>query len=282
MVTAALRAGKHVISEKPFARNALEAKEMADLAIHTGLTAMVAHEFRYTSGRARVKEFIDEGYIGVPKFALVRLLRGPDSALPETAPEFDEENDATEAGGGFLFRMGSHYIDALRHWFGEVTEVDGRVVCTAPDRSRDGEPVLADADDTFFFTLRFANGIIAEMVGSRAAPFAGEFSVMLSGSEGVLITPQTTINPPSHGVLLGARLGENDGPRLLPIPERLEPFNDVRDDRLFPFRLFTRAFVRGIDEGVSPRPNFMDAYRCMQVLDAVRESSITGKRVSIT
>jgi predicted dehydrogenase len=48
-----------------------------------------------------------------------------------------------------------------------------------------------------------------------------------------------------------------------------------------PFRLFTREFLRGVDEGTSPAPNFYDAYRCQQVLDAVRESSATGKRVPV-
>jgi predicted dehydrogenase len=175
--------------------------------------------------------------------------------------------------------MGSHYVDALRHWLGEVIEVDGRLMTMTPERSSGDDIVLADADDTFFFTLRFACGAIAEMVGARSAPFASEFSVSFSGSEGMLVTPQSGINPPSHGIVLGARLGVDAAPTSLPVPARLEPIEDDRDDRLPPFRLFVREFRRGIDEGCSPAPNFYDAYRCMLVLDAVRESAATGGRV---
>src|SRR5688572_17903332 len=64
MSLAALRAGKHVICEKPFALNTAQALEMRQAAAASGLTAMIAHEFRYASARMRVKELLDEGYIG--------------------------------------------------------------------------------------------------------------------------------------------------------------------------------------------------------------------------
>ena len=78
----------------------------------------------------------------------------------------------------------------------------------------------------------------------------------------------------------GARLGD-EGLQELPIPERLQPFADERDERLMPFRLLTREFLRGVAEGTSPAPSFYDGYRCQQVMDAVRESSASGRRVSI-
>jgi len=53
MVMAALRAGKHVLCEKPFALNGLEARAMRDMAREQGLTAMVAHEFRFAPQRAQ-------------------------------------------------------------------------------------------------------------------------------------------------------------------------------------------------------------------------------------
>jgi predicted dehydrogenase len=279
MALAALHAGKHVICEKPFARNASEARAMADLAANTGLTAMVAHEFRFASARMRVKELIDEGYVGRPTLVRIRVFRGP--AVASAPREFDEPNDSAAAGGGFLFRIGSHYVDALRHWLGEVVDVDGRLLTTNPERIRDGEVVLADADDTFVFTLRFANGAVAEMSSSNATPFLDESSVVVSGTAGILSTPQPTMNPPSHGTILGARLGDNEAPVSLPIPDRLEPFEDNRDDRMMPFRIFAREFRRGIETGTSPAPNFEDGYRCMQILDAVRSSAASGARVTL-
>lgn len=281
MAIAALRAGKHVICEKPFALNVTEAREMLDAAEQSGRTAMVAHEFRFASARMYTKSLLEEGYVGVPRLALVRLLRGQPATTAQGPAEYSEPRDAAASGAGFLFGIGSHYIDGLRHWFGEVEEVDGSLVTNAPERLRNGATVIADADDTFLFRLRFASGVIAEMVASRAAPFAAESSISVYGSEGVLHTPQEGTNPPAHGTVLGTRVGAGPTPELLPVPELLEPFADDRDDRLMPFRLFAREFLRGVEEASSPAPNFSDGYRCQQVLEAIRESSATGRRIRI-
>jgi len=290
VVLAALEAGKHVICEKPFALDASEAEDMWKAAQSSGRTAMIAHEFRFASARMRVRELLDEQYIGSLRLALVRLVRGgfgppgapPAGAAPAPAGplEFRAERDAAASGAGFLFGLGSHYIDCLRHWFGEVVSVSAQLVNFAPERTSPSGPQLADADDTFLFTFEFAGGGYAQMVGTRMAPFGSESSIEIYGSDGTLFTPQQGLNPPAHGVLRGARTGEA-GLADLEIPTRLEPFADDRDDRLMPFRLFTREFVRGVEEGISPAPNFYDGFRCQQLLDAARESSATGRKVLV-
>jgi predicted dehydrogenase len=120
------------------------------------------------------------------------------------------------------------------------------------------------------------------MAASRSAPFADESTIAIYGDAGTLVTPQRGFNPPAHGVVLGARLGSDASQSALKIPVELEPFSDDRDDRLMPFRLFTREFLRGVETGTSPAPNFIDGLRCQQILDAVRESSSTGRRVRIS
>ena len=282
MATAALRAGKHVICEKPFALNATEAKEMAELAAASGLTAMIAHEFRFASGRMFVKALLDQGYVGDPKMAVLRLVRGPVSAPSGAVPDYVAGRDAAADGAGFFFGLGSHYIDCLRHWFGEVEEVSGTLRTLAPNRRSDDGIVLADADDTFGFTLRFASGVVADMIATRNAPFVEESMISIYGDGGTLVTPQHGFNPPAHGTVSGGRLGVDDGLVELKVPTELEPFSDDRDDRLMPFRIFTKEFLRGIEEGSSPAPNFVDGWRCQQVLDAIRSSSVTGQRVRIS
>ena len=102
------------------------------------------------------------------------------------------------------------------------------------------------------------------------------------GRDGTLVTPHVGagVNPPPHGTLLGANAGD-EALAELAIPERLQPFADDRDPRLMPFRLMVREFLRGVGEGTSPAPNFYDGLRCQQVLNAVRESSATGRVVEI-
>ena len=67
----------------------------------------------------------------------------------------------------------------------------------------------------------------------------------------------------------------------LPTPAQYTPFTDARDHRLMAFRLLVRAFNAGIESGTSPSPSFTDGLRCQQVLDAVRESSRSGRTISL-
>lgn len=279
MVLAVLAAGKHVLCEKPFALNVAEAVEMRDAAARSGLTAMVAHEFRFTAGRMRVKELLDEGYIGAPRFVRASLLMN--RPAPAAPPEYAAQRDDAEAGAGLLFALGSHYIDGLLHWLGPVASVSGDLKTFGGERVRAGAPVQATADNFLLVTLRFQSGVVAQLTASAASPFASVSSIELYGEDGTLVTPQTGGNPPPHGPILGARLGETALAEL-EIPERLRTFSDDRDDRLFAFRLLVRAFQAGIANGTSPSPNFDDAFRVQQVLDAVRRSATTGEAVAIS
>ncbi len=279
MAIAALRAGKHVICEKPFALNEQQAIEMVEEADRSGVTAMVAHEFRYASGRMFVHQLLEDGYIGTPKYAHLRLFRGPTKA--SALAEYRTERDSQEAGGGFLYSPASHYIDGLRHWFGEVESVVGNLIAIAPERVHDGKEMISDGDDTLSFTLNFASGVVAEMVGSKVTPFSEESLIAIYGTGGTLVTPQVGFNPPAHGEVLGARLGRETELTPIAIPSSYEPFIDDRDDRMMPFRLFVRDFLRGIETGTSPSPSFLDGLACQQVLDALRRSSIEGRRIAI-
>jgi predicted dehydrogenase len=213
--------------------------------------------------------------------ALMSLVVGPQRSI-EPRP-FTERDDAS-LGNGFLWALGSHYIDCLRHWFGEIEAVGGHVSTLLGDRIHleSGQTVQATADDTFHFTVRFAQGGWATMTGTNAAPFGPGGRVEIYGRDGALVTPHRGrgFNPPAHGTLLAARTGD-EGLTEQEIPERLQPFVDDRDDRLMPFRLLVREFLRGIQEGSSPAPNFYDGFRCQQVLDAIRKASATGQVIAI-
>lgn len=281
MVMAALDNGKHVVCEKPFTMDADLAHAMWAKAKASGLTHMIAHEFRFHSARQYVKELLDQGYIGQFHIGITTLVNGPRGGF-RTRPL--SERDDAKAGFGFLAGLGSHYIDAFRHWFGEVESISGQVRTLFPDRTdpKTSAPVNATADDTFRFTLDFVNGGAMTMVATNGAPFGPGARIDIYGREGALSTPHKGpgMNPPSHGTVLGARVGE-EGLTELRIPSRLEPFTDERDDRLFGFRLLVRQFKHGIETGASPAPNFYDGYKCQQVLDAVKESARTGKVVTL-
>jgi len=275
---AALQAGKHVLCEKPFALNAAEAQRMVDAATRSAKTAMVGHEFRHAPQRAYIKSMLDSGAIGRFTMCTIELyLDRFVTAEPRPLSWFAYERD----GGGVLGALGSHYIDGLRHWFGEVTKVTGKLATLRPDLldASSGTIVKAETDDTFHFLLEFANGGMALMHASFAATPARGAKIVVMGERGTFVADQPGPNPMEDGVVIASR----DGAKLepLPTPARYMPFTDDRDHRLMAFRLLVRDFTRGVEEGASPSPNFVDGLRCQEVLDAVRESSSSGRTITL-
>ncbi len=278
LAIAALRAEKDVLLEKPFAMNAAEAVEMRDTADRSGRTAMVGHEFRFTPQRAYIKQLLDDGYIG--KFRLCTIELFLDRYVsPEPRPlawmSYESE------GGGLLGALGSHYIDGLRHWFGDIARVSGRLENVRPDviDTSTKRIVKAETDDTFLFTLEFKNGGLATMIASFATTPTRGARIAVMGERGTLLAEQPGPNPLENGVVVASRDGSPLEP--LPTPAKYTPFTDARDHRLMAFRLLVREFNDGIEQRSSPSPNFHDGWRCQQVLDAVRESSKTGRSITV-
>jgi predicted dehydrogenase len=275
---AALQAGKHVLCEKPFALDAKQAREMLDAAEKSRRTAMIVHEFRHTPQRAYIKQLLDDGYIGKFQLCAIELfLDRYVSPQPRTLNWMAYKSE----GGGLLGALGSHYIDGLRYWFGEVASVSGRLAALRPDLvdPATGKNVEAETDDTFSLSLTFKNGGMATMIASFATTPARGAKIAVMGDNGMLIAEQPGPNPLENGVVIASR---NGAPlQELKTPPQYTPFTDARDHRLMAFRLLVRDFTKGIEKGSSPAPNFTDGLRCQQVLDAVRESSESGRTVNL-
>jgi predicted dehydrogenase len=275
---AALNAGKHVVCEKPFAMSAEEGAQMRDAAARNRRTAMVAHEFRFAPQRRYIKELVRDGYIGRFNLCTIELFL---DRYVTPQPRALTWQAYTAEGGGLLGALGSHYIDGLRDWFGEVASVQCQLRTLRPDvlDEKSGKVVKAESDDTFAFTLNFVGGGAATMIASFAATPARGARLVVMGDEGTLVAEQAGPNPVDDGVVIASRNGSPLSP--LPTPAQYAVATDVRDHRLMSFRALVREFTRGIETGSSPSPSFEDGWRCQQVLDAARQSSETGRTVAI-
>jgi predicted dehydrogenase len=119
----ALRAGKHVLCEKPMAMNEAEARSMLRTASETGKTLGVAYYRRSYPKVQRAQELLDAGAIGRPVFAELSChdwFDGRDSSRAWLV-------DPVKAGGGPLFDIGSHRIDVLNFLFGQPQRVSGHL-----------------------------------------------------------------------------------------------------------------------------------------------------------
>ena len=120
---ASLRAGKHVLCEKPMAMNYVEARSMVEAAEATGKTLGIAYYRRTYPKVQRARELLQRGAIGQPLLAYVTCqdwLPGEDAARTWLL-------DPAQAGGGPLYDVGSHRIDVLNFLFGEPERVTAQL-----------------------------------------------------------------------------------------------------------------------------------------------------------
>src|SRR5438874_12761638 len=86
LVLEGLSAGKHVLCEKPFARDAPEARAVLEAAERAGVVHLLGTEFRWDAGQATLARIVASGAIGEPRLALVLLhvpmLAEPDAEVP--------------------------------------------------------------------------------------------------------------------------------------------------------------------------------------------------------
>jgi predicted dehydrogenase len=117
-----LRAGKHVLCEKPMAMNEVEARAMVDVAEDTGKTLGVAYYRRFYPKVLRAKQLLKAGVIGKPAFAELTCHMWFDGTGSRSWLV-----DPAKAGGGPLFDIASHRIDVLNFLFGQPLRATGQL-----------------------------------------------------------------------------------------------------------------------------------------------------------
>ncbi len=267
MTLAALEAGAHVICEKPMAMNSNESRQMLDKAEALGRVHMIGHELRFNPNRRKIKQLIADGYIGdVRHVNIVNI--SASWGDPASRPVNDWWSMA-EMGGGRLGANGSHQIDLLRFWLGDIGAISGQVATMVPDRigKHSGEPWTATADDQVSFTAEMETGAIASVFLSGAARHGIGNHVQIFGSEGTILLAD------SDEKLLVARAGEDfqDMSESDPNAELPGVGKGIWNVSFVGLIHEATAAIRE-GRGPSSGATFLDGHKCQQAIDAVRQS----------
>jgi predicted dehydrogenase len=264
----AVDAGMHVLCEKPFALDATEAEAMLAAAQRRGVTNLIGHEFRWAPERALVGRVLRDGAIGEPRLVTlvqyVPLVADPAAGVPRWW--FD-----ASAGGGWLGASGSHVVDQVRSWLGDIVAVSA-----ALDVVSDRHDV---AEDSFTVRCRFASGAEGVLQQTAAAwgPYAG--LTRIAGTTGTVWIEGDE-----------AWLADAAGTRCLAVPPELElpaapehsddPRHRFSHLELAPFTRLCGVLRDGVEgrahESPVPIPTFVDGVAEMRVLDAIRASASAG------
>lgn len=276
MALAALNAGAHVLCEKPTAMNAAEAASMLHRAEELGRLHMIDHELRFDPKRRRIKQLLDRGAIGTLRHVSIHSI-GNSWGDPASRPDHDWWSLADQ-GGGRLGANGSHQVDLLRWWFGEIKAVSGQVKTLVPDRidRKTGRSWTADADDFVHFHAELAQGALASVLIGTVGRHGLGNDTHICGSEGTITLSSDTER------LLYARPGE-------PLAE-LAVENPYANLKGINAGIWNQAVVGALRElcgaimekrKLTEGATFLDGWRNQLVLDAIRKSEKTRRWIDL-
>jgi len=184
----AAEARKHIFLEKPIARNVAEAKEIISTAQKNSAKLMIGYPLRFNKKFQGIKEQLKNGTLGDIESAYATYISsGPffhraEGYAPTPVPEWWFNKEMT--GGGALVDIGSHLINLLRWYFGEITQI----------KSHLGHRFHMDFEDSALCLARFETGTIAVI---NAGWFSQDFllRVDLFGSVKNATASHATSNP---------------------------------------------------------------------------------------
>lgn len=281
---ACLRAGKHVLSEKPLAITIRAAGQMIDEARTAGLTLGVAENLRYMEP-FRVKRFaLDTGRIGALQMWFSVSMSPEDPWTGAT----DAVRDGTpwrhrrlDAGGGYTLDGGVHRFHQIRYLCGEIEEVSAMTYQKGPRRYLRGgagqvlQTVESDVDDAFFAHLKFANGAVGSVADGLAARGA---AVVLEGGAAIYGT---------DGCLKGDTIFLDDGSSITAREVYDDEAPGELNDRWFPrgitdaYALEQLDFLRSIQNGTPMETDAEEGLRDLACCFALLESAHANEPVKV-
>jgi predicted dehydrogenase len=270
---AAMKAGKHVMCEKPMAKSYAEAKLMLDTAKETGKLLTIGYQNRYRADSKYLKRACENGDLGEIYYARAHAVRR--RAVPTWGVFLNEE----EQGGGPLIDIGTHALD-LTLWMMnnyEPESVTGSVYRKLAEQREQGnafgewDPEQFTVEDSAFGFIKMKDGATIHLEASWALNTleVDEAKTSLCGTkagadmkEGLRINKvqynKQSIEKPdlnSGGVAFFEGQGEND--------------SDIEQ------RTFYNAITKGEELVVKPE----QALVVTRILEAIYEAGRTGKTV---
>ena len=181
---AALKAGKHVLCEKPMAVTLEECEAMVEAAKESGKYLMIGQNQRLAKAHAKAKELIEQGAIG--KVLTFRTIFGHGG--PETWSIDPGANvwffDKTKAAMGAMADLGIHKTDMIQYVLGSKI-VKTQAVLTTLDK-KDANGNLIGVDDNAICIYQMENGVIGTMTASWTYYAAEDNTTVIYGSKGEL------------------------------------------------------------------------------------------------
>ena len=265
MAIAALRAGKHVLCEKPMATTLEDCERMVKAAEESGKVLMIGQNQRLAAAHVKAKELLEAGAIG----RLISFTTAFRHGGPETWTVDPGANtwffDKSRAVMGAMADLGIHKTDLIQFLTGQkVVQVQAHLA-TLDKKYADGSPIGVDDNAICIYTLE--GGAVGTMTASWTDYCGEDNSTVLFGTEGVM----RIYEDPAHSVVLNRRGGGTE-------------YYDV--DKIQTNDAQTKSgvidlFVDHLQDPSKPFISAESVVTAMRAVFAALESSETGRSVRV-
>lgn len=269
MGKAIIRAGKHLLLEKPVTLTTSEAQELHQLAIKEGVRVLVDFEYRAVPAWQYLAELLDSGFVGKKRLIQIDWLMASRSNPMRAWNWYSSKT----LGGGCLGALGSHTFDYVHWLFGGTKRLSAFLSTSIPTRPDPltGEMKTVDAEDSASLTLELMDGVPCHINLSAVTHHGRGHWVEVYGDRGTIILGSGNQNDYVHGFQLWTAAGE-DSLTEVHIPERLSFPQTYGDGRLAPFIGMIDRWVEAIESGQNPVPSLKEGVYSQLLMDLARES----------
>ena len=262
---AALKAGKHVLCEKPMATTLQDCEAMVKAARDAGRFLMLGHNQRLAKAHVKAKELIESGLIGdIVSFRTTFGHGGPEtwSVDPGQNVWFFDKN---KAAMGAMADLGIHKTDVLHFLTGQtVVETTARLLTVD---KRDANGALIGVDDNAICIYRLSGGAIGTMTASWTFYGAEDNSTVLYGTRGIM----RIYDDPAYSIKVTTRAGEN----ILYEIDKIQTNDNQTKSGIID------TFIDCLVNHREPEISGAEALKTMRVIFASIESSKTGRTIIV-
>lgn len=256
---AALKAGCHVLVEKPMALSSAEAQRMLDTAKKHKRLLMVNQCQRLMPVHARAREVVRKGFIGkILHLTAMFGHGGPEHWSPKGKWFFKKD----EARFGAMADLGVHKADLIRYITGkEVARVSAYMGCL--------EKKGSDVDDNFVSCLTFTDGTVGTLASSWTVKGMDANYMILHGTKGSLRIMELPDKP------LVANLVDPDREVVFDIPA-----SEIRYEGSWGMDV-SGAFCRAVLGQEAPFCSGEEGKKALEIILAAEKSALTGRSVEL-
>ncbi len=282
----AAKAGKHIICEKPLARNAAEAKKMRDAALKYNVRNICCFNYRVVPAVVLAKNLIADGKLGKIFHFRARYLQEwiTDPGFPMIWRLRKEQ-----CGSGALGDLGSHVIDLGRFLCGEIASVMAVTTTFIKERLDEstGKKEKVDVDDAMASVVEFKNGAIGTIEASRFCPGRKNYNTIeINGEKGSIWWDLENMNN-LWVYWKEEEPSDTRGFHCINVTESYHPYYDkwwphghiIGWENTFVHLAYN--MVDAVINNIKLEPyiaTFEDGYRNNVICDAIAESAETGKK----